>query len=76
MSRREGARALIHPWAGERGSCTGGGELRALQGEADEGDEDEAGAVVGVEQVVHADAYLAVRQHIEVLVLACNVGGA
>ncbi len=47
-----------------------------MQGEADEGDEDEAGAVVGVEQVVHADAYLAVGQHVEVLVLACNVGGA
>ncbi len=35
--------------------------VRAVQGEADEGDEDEAGAVVDVHEVVHADADLAVR---------------
>ena len=49
---------------------------RALQGEADESDEDEAGAVVDVNQVAHADADLAVGQDAEVLVLACHAQGA
>ena len=35
--------------------------VRSVEGEADEGDEDEAGAVGDVREVVHADADLAVR---------------